>query len=134
MAPNFVGVPPVFVSRMSLSGTWPTGVWARSPMSRRFTDRTGASAGTDRTGTERTGTDRTGAPSRSAARSVLVDEICAEHTFDPCDRNHAHQFWKLVLVVGAWAGGSIASWLRVDLPRKIDASVMSRSGVCDRSI
>src|SRR3954454_15279680 len=119
---------------MSLSRTWPTGVSARPPMSSRFTDRTGASAGTERTGTERTGTDRTGAPRRSGASSVLVDEIWAEHTLDPWARKYAHQFWKLVFVAGAPTGGSIASWLRVDLPRKIEASVMSRKGVCDRSI
>src|SRR3954454_5197851 len=135
MAPNFVGVPPAFVNTLSLSGTWPTGVSARPPMSSRLTDRTGASAGTDRTGTERTGTDRTGAPSKSAASSVLVDVTPGvAHTSDPCEVNHAHQFWKFVLVLGALGGAAIGSWFSVDAPRNTDASVMSRNGVCDRSI
>src|SRR3954454_18833893 len=104
-------------------------------MSSRLTDRTGASAGTDRTGTERTGTDRTGAPTRSAASRVLV-AVTPElaHTSWPCERNHSHQFWKFELVLGAPGGAAIDSWFSVDDPRNTDARVMSRSGVCDRSI
>src|SRR3954465_2904488 len=98
-------------------------------MSSRFTDRTGASTATERTGTERTGTDRTGAPRRSAASSVLVDDLPSEHTLDPWARKYAHQFWKLVFVSDAPTGGWIGSWLRVDLPRNSAKSVMWGRGV-----